>query len=127
MAAITAELALEVSKFQGSLRQAQDSLRGFRSRAQAQGAGLGTSLFAGMGKAAAGLGTVLAGAVAAAGVGKVVSGAIGRAVSAEQMAVSFDVLVGDPSKAEGDHRLACASSARKRPSSSPSWPRPARS
>ena len=53
MAAITAELALEVSKFQGSLRQAQDSLRSFRSRAQRQGSGLGTSMFAGVGKAAA--------------------------------------------------------------------------
>lgn len=99
MAAITAELALEVSKFQGSLRQAQDSLRGFRSRASKQGAGLGASMFAGVGKAAAGLGTVLAGALAAAGVGKLVSGAIGRAVSDEQLQVSFDVLVGDPAKA----------------------------
>ncbi len=100
MAAITAELALEVSKFQGALRQAQDSLRGFRSRAQQQGSGLGSSMFAGVGKAAAGLGTVLAGALAAAGVGKLVSGAIGRAVSDEQLQVSFDVLVGDPAKAK---------------------------
>lgn len=100
MAAITAELALEVSKFQGALRQAQDSLRGFRSRAQQQGSGLGSSMFAGVGKAAAGLGTVLAGALAAAGVGKLVSGAIGRAVSDEQLQVSFDVLVGDPTKAK---------------------------
>jgi len=95
MAAITAELALEVSKFQGSLRQAQDSLRSFRTRAQRQGDGLGKSLFAGVGKAAAGLGAVLAGAVATAGIGKVVSSAIGRAVSDEQLQVSFDVLVGD--------------------------------
>ena len=100
MAAITAELALEVSKFQGALRQAQDSLRGFRSRAQQQGAGLGASMFAGVGKAAAGLGTIMAGALAAAGVGKLVSGAIGRAVSDEQLQVSFDVLVGDPTKAK---------------------------
>lgn len=100
MAAITAELALEVSKFQGSLRQAQDSLRGFRSRAQRQGSGLGKSMFAGVGKAAAGLGAVLAGAVAAVGVGKAVSGAISRAVADEQLQVSFDVLVGDPAKAK---------------------------
>ncbi len=100
MAAITAELALEVSKFQGSLRQAQDSLRSFRSRAQRQGAGLGKSMFAGVGKAAAGLGAVLAGALAAVGVGKVVSGAISRAVADEQLQVSFDVLVGDPTKAK---------------------------
>ena len=100
MAAITAELALEISKFQGSLRQAQDSLKGFRSRAKKQGAGLGKSMFAGLGKAAAGLGAVMAGALAAVGVGKIVSGAISRAVSDEQLQVSFDVLIGDSSKAK---------------------------
>jgi tape measure domain-containing protein len=100
MAAITAELALEVSKFQGALRQAQDSLRGFRSRARSQGSGLGTALFAGVGKAAAGLGPMLAGAVSVAAVGKVISGAIGRAANDEQLQVSFDVLVGDSTKAK---------------------------
>jgi len=99
MAAITAELALEVSKFQGSLRQAQDSLRGFRSSARRQGANLGRSLFADVGRAAAGLGPALAGAVAKAGIGKAVSSAIGRAVADEQLQVSFEVLIGDQSQA----------------------------
>ena len=34
-----------------NIAQAQDSLRGFRSRAQQQGSGLGSSMFAGVGKA----------------------------------------------------------------------------
>lgn len=100
MASITAELALEISKFQSSLKQAQDSLKGFRAHAQQQGAGLGQSMFAGVGKAAAGLGAMVAGALAAVGLGKVVSSAMDRAVSDEQLQVSFDVLVGDSAQAK---------------------------
>jgi tape measure domain-containing protein len=100
MASITAELALEISKFQSALKQAQNSLKGFRGQAQQQGAGLGQTLFAGVGKAAAGVGAMVAGALAAAGLGKVMSGAIERAVSDEQLQVSFDVLVGDSTKAK---------------------------
>jgi tape measure domain-containing protein len=99
MASITAELALEISKFQSALKQAQNSLKGFRGQAQQQGNGLGQTLFAGVGKAAAGVGAMVAGALAAAGLGKVMSGAIERAVSDEQLQVSFDVLVGDSTKA----------------------------
>ena len=100
MASITAELTLEISKFQSALKQAQNSLKGFRGQAQQQGAGLGQTLFAGVGKAAAGVGAMVAGALAAAGLGKVMSGAIERAVSDEQLQVSFDVLVGDSTKAK---------------------------
>jgi tape measure domain-containing protein len=128
MAAITAELALEVSKFQGALQQAQSSLQGFRTRAQRQGDGLGRSMFGGLNRSAANVGEVMAGAirglnpaallhrhfndlgavlgpamagaVAAVGVGKLVSGAISRAVSDEQMQVSFEVLVGNAAKAK---------------------------
>jgi tape measure domain-containing protein len=128
MAAITAELALEVSKFQGALQQAQTSLQGFRARAQRQGDGLGKSMFGGLNRSAANVGEVMAGAirglkpaallhrhfndlgavlgpamagaVAAVGVGKLVSGAISRAVSDEQMQVSFEVLVGNAAKAK---------------------------
>ena len=100
MASITAELALEISKFQSALKQAQNSLKSFRGQAQQQGAGLGQTLFAGVGKAAAGVGAMVAGAMAAAGLGKVMSGAIERAVSDEQLQVSFDVLVGDSTKAK---------------------------
>jgi hypothetical protein len=55
MASITAELALEISRFQSALKQAQNSLKGFRGQAQQQGAGLGQTLFAGVGKAAVGV------------------------------------------------------------------------
>lgn len=48
MAAITAELALEVGKFQASLKQAQGMLAGFKQHAQRQGEGLGGSLFQGI-------------------------------------------------------------------------------
>lgn len=100
MASITAELALEISKFQSALKQAQNSLKGFRGQAQQQGNGLGQTLFAGVGKAAAGVGAMVAGALAAAGIGKVMSSAIERAVSDEQLQVSFDVLVGDSEQAK---------------------------
>ncbi len=100
MASITAELALEISKFQSALKQAQNSLKVFRGQAQQQGNGLGQTLFAGVGKAAAGVGAMVAGALAAAGLGKVMSEAIERAVSDEQLQVSFDVLVGDSTKAK---------------------------
>ena len=42
MAAITAELQLEVSKFQQALRQAQTQLRGFKGAAEKEGRGLGS-------------------------------------------------------------------------------------
>ncbi len=99
MASITAELALEVSKFQGALRQAQNSLRSFRTQARSQGAGLGSAIFASVGKAAAGIGAILAGAKIASKTGELISGSIQRAVDAEQLQVSFDVLIGDASKA----------------------------
>jgi len=56
MAAITAELALEVSKFQGALQQAQASLQGFGARAQRHGDGLAKSMFGGLYRSAGNLG-----------------------------------------------------------------------
>ena len=58
MAAITAELQLEVSKFQQALRQAQTQLRGFKGTAEKEGKGLGSSLFGELGSQVAGLATV---------------------------------------------------------------------
>ena len=60
MAAITAELALEISKFQASLKQAQDSLRSFKSKTESTGAGLGSSLTSGLSEAVGGIGPMLA-------------------------------------------------------------------
>jgi len=59
MASITAELALEISKFQASLKQAQDSLRSFKGKTESTGAGLGSSLTSGLSEAVGGMGPML--------------------------------------------------------------------
>lgn len=75
MAAITAELALEVSKFQSALQKAQQSVRGFKAHTEKTGAGLGESLLSGAGKALAGIGIA-----ATAGVAAAVAGLAGAAL-----------------------------------------------
>ena len=69
MAAITAELALEVSKFQSALQRAQQSVRGFKANTEKTGAGLGATLLSGAGKALAGIGMAATAGVAAAAAG----------------------------------------------------------
>ena len=59
MAAITAELALEISKFQASLKQAQDHLRSFKAKTENTGRGLGSSLTSGLSEAVGGIGPML--------------------------------------------------------------------
>lgn len=67
MAAITAELALEISKFQGALKQAQSQLSAFKGRTENTGGGLGASLTSGFNSAVASIGPALkAGIVTAA-------------------------------------------------------------
>jgi len=80
MAAITAELALGISKFQSSLRQAQSSMRGFQSGA-ASGSSGSSALLSGAAKAAKGV--ALAGAAAAAaavGVGTALAAGVKNAL-----------------------------------------------
>jgi len=85
MAAITAELALEVSKFQSALKTAQQSLRGFKGSTEATGAGLGASLFRGI--AAVAGGTLVADAFKSA-----LSGAVGLVKeAAEGLKGAFDL------------------------------------
>lgn len=67
MAAITAELALEISKFQGALKQAQSQLSAFKGRTERTGGGLGTSLTSSISSAVTSIGPIFkAGIVAAA-------------------------------------------------------------
>ena len=66
MAAITAELALEISKFQASLKQAQDHLRSFKAKTESTGAGLGSSLTSGLNEAVGGIGPMLVTGITAA-------------------------------------------------------------
>lgn len=68
MAAITAELQLEVSKFQQALRNAQTQLRSFKGAAEKEGKGLGDGLFGELGGKIAGLATLGGIASLAAGV-----------------------------------------------------------
>lgn len=75
MAAITAELALEVSKFQSALQRAQQSVRGFKTTTEKTGAGLGATLLSGAGTALAGIGMA-----ATVGVAAAVAGLAGAAV-----------------------------------------------
>ena len=69
MAAITAELALEISKFQGALKQAQSQLSAFKGRSEQTGNGLGTSLTSGFSSAVARLGPALKTGIVAAAAG----------------------------------------------------------
>ena len=67
MAAITAELALEVSKFQDALKKAQQSVNGFKTHAEKSGGGLGMKLFGSMGAGLMAIGTAAAGLIASVG------------------------------------------------------------
>lgn len=73
MAAITAELQLEVSKFQQALRNAQAQLRGFKGAAEKEGRGLGEGMFGELAGRIAGLATVGGITALAAGVKGVLS------------------------------------------------------
>jgi len=85
MAAITAELALEVSKFQSALKTAQQSLRGFKTNTERTGLGLGASLFQGIASVAGG--TLVADAFKSA-----LSGAVGLVKdAAEGLKGAFDL------------------------------------
>ena len=66
MAAITAELALEISKFQASLKQAQVHLRSFKAKTESTGSGLGSSLTSGLNEAVGGIGPMLVTGITAA-------------------------------------------------------------
>lgn len=76
MATITAELALEVSKFQNALKTARSQVGGFKGHLKQQGGGMGEALFGGMEAAARGA-TVAATAGLAAAVAAVVGTAAG--------------------------------------------------
>lgn len=128
MAAITAELSLDAAQFAAGLKRADASLKNFSARATATGRTAQKGMFGGFGRAANEAGELLAGALtgrspatllhrhfdelgrvlgpallgglAAVGVGQQVVGAIKKSMSAETMAISMEVLIGDATKAK---------------------------
>ncbi|NDD52832.1 hypothetical protein EBZ39_02960 [bacterium] len=127
MAGITAELGLDASQFNAAIGKAQGTLRTFKARSETTGRAASRGMFGGFGRAAneageliagsiAGrspaallhrhfdelgrvLGPALVGGLAAVGIGSQVVGAVRRAMSAETMEISMEVLIGDASKA----------------------------
>lgn len=77
MAEIKTEMDLEISKLRASLARAENRLKDFKKKNKETGGGLGSALFGGIGRAAAGFGKVLGGAaIATAGAATAAAGAL---------------------------------------------------
>ena len=106
--ALRAEVELDISKFATSLKSMESQLAQFRRKAQGAGSGggaaAGSGLMGSLGAGIAGMGAMLtaamAAAAAAAGVvgGAVLAGGIKRAMEAETVGISFEVLTGSAEK-----------------------------